>query len=141
MAEQYPNKAYGGEHNSVRKRRRKKRNTGKKTALFVMITVIIFAVAVLIVTQISKKSNDLVGTRVYDEHTQYMFEKDGTGKLIADDVAYDYVYFTKGEKLTIDFTEDIVRDCEYTFTIDDNGVLTLVGGDGTDGGIYMLNKQ
>lgn len=140
MAEQYTNRACGSKHTSARKRRRKRSNIGKKTALIITITVIVAAVIILIGMQIGKKPNELVGTWVYDEHTQYIFEKDGTGKLFADDVAYDYMYSIKDNKLIIDFTKDIVRDCEYTFTTD-NGILTLVGGSGTDGGSYKLNKK
>lgn len=140
MAEQYTNRAYGSKHTSARKRYRKRRNAGKKTALIITITVIIAAVIILIGVQVHKKPNKLVGTWVYDEHTQYVFEKDGTGKLLADDVAYDYIYSVKGDRLIIDFTKDIVRDCEYTFTTD-NGILTLVGGSGTDGGSYKLNRK
>lgn len=140
MAEQYINRAYGSKHTSARKRRRKRSNIGKKTALIITITVIVAAVIILIGMQIGKKPNELVGTWVYDEHTQYIFEKDGTGKLFADDVAYDYIYSVEGDRLTIDFAKDIVRDCEYTFTTD-NGILTLVGGSGTDGGSYKLNRK
>lgn len=140
MAEQYTNRAYGSKHTSARKRRRKRRNAGKKTALIITITVIIAAVIILIGVQVHKKPNKLVGTWVYDEHTQYVFGKDGTGKLLADDVVYDYIYSVKGDRLIIGFTKDIVRDCEYTFTTD-NGVLTLIGGNGTDGGSYKLNKK
>ena len=140
MAEQYTNRAYGSKHTSARKRRRKRRNAGKKTALIFTITVIIAAVIILIGVQVHKKPNKLVGTWVYDEHTQYVFGKDGTGKLLADDVVYDYIYSVKGDRLIIDFTKDIVRDCEYTFTTD-NGVLTLIGGNGTDGGSYKLKRR
>ena len=140
MAEQYTNRACGSKHTSARKRRRKRSNIGKKTALIITITVIAAAVIILIGMQIAKKPNVLVGTWVYDEHTQYIFEKDGAGKLFADDVAYDYMYSIKDNKLIIDFTKDIVRDCEYTFTTD-NGILTLVGGSGTDGGSYKLNRK
>lgn len=140
MAEQYTNRAYGNKHTSARKRRRKRSDIGKKTALIITITVIIAAVIILIGMQIGKKPNVLVGTWVYDEHTQYIFEKGGKGKLLADDVVYDYLYSVKGDRLIIDFTKDIVRDCEYTFTTD-NGILTLVGGSGTDGGSYKLNRK
>ena len=78
MAEQYTNRAYGSKHTSARKRRRKRSNIGKKTALIITMTVIIAAVIILIGMQIGKKPNVLVGTWVYDEHTQYIFEKDGT---------------------------------------------------------------
>lgn len=140
MTEQYTNRAYGSKHTSARKRYRKRRNAGKKTALIITTTVIVAAVIILIGIQIGKKPNELVGTWVYDEHTQYVFEKDGAGKLLADDVVYDYIYSVKGDRLIIDFTKDIVRDCEYTFTID-NGILSLVGGSGTDGGNYKLKRK
>ena len=140
MAEQYTNRAHGSKHISARKRYRKMRNAGKKTALIITMTVIIAAVIILIGMQFGKKPNKLVGTWIYDEHTQYVFEKDSTGKLLADDVTYTYVYSIKGEKLTIDFTKDIIRDCDYTFSVN-NAVLTLVGGDGTDGGSYKLKRK
>ena len=103
--------------------------------------IITVAVAViLIIAQFRKKSNELVGTWRYDEHTQYVFEKDGTGKLLADDVTYSYAYTVKGKKLILDFTEDIVRDCDYTFSVNETA-LTLIGGTETDGGSYKLNKE
>jgi len=34
--------------------------------------------------------NPLVGTWVYDEYTQYVFEKNGSGRLDVDDVRYEY---------------------------------------------------
>lgn len=110
-------------------------------ALIITITAIIAAIIILIVAQGREKQNELVGTWVYDEHTEYVFEKDGTGKLLADDVAYNYVYSIKGKKLIIDFTEDIVRDCEYTYATDNNGILNLTGGNGTDGGNYKLIRK
>lgn len=141
MAEQYSGRTYGGEHTAARKKRRKRRrHSGKRIVLLIVVIIIVSAAAIIITAQINKKSNALVGTWVYDEHTQYVFEEDGTGKLLADDVAYDYAYSVKDEKLIIDFTEDIIRDCDYTFSVN-NAVLTLVGGDGTDGGTYKLNKK
>ena len=105
----------------------------KKAMLSAAIIITVAAAVILIIAQFGKKSNELVGTWRYDEHTQYVFEKDGTGKLLADDVTYSYAYTVKG-------TEDIVRDCDYTFSV--NGTaLTLIGGTGTDGGSYKLNKE
>lgn len=141
MAEQYPNRTDSIKYIFARKRHCKRRNTGKMIALIITITAIIAAIIILIVAQGREKQNELVGTWVYDEHTEYVFEKDGTGKLLADDVAYNYVYSIKGQKLIIDFTEDIVRDCEYTFATDDNGFLILAGGNGTDGGNYKLIRK
>ena len=140
MAEQYTNRACGSKHTSARKRRRKRSNIGKKTALIITITVIVAAVIILIGMQIGKKPNELVGTWVYDEHTQYVFETNNRGKLLADDVSYAYIYRINGDKLILDFTENVVRDCEYTFSVD-GAKLTLKGGTGTDGGTYSLNKK
>ena len=141
MAEQYKSRVYGGEHTTSRKRHRKRRkHQNVKRLALLAIGIIVVASAILIVARFGKKSNGLAGTWIYDEHTQYVFGKDGTGKLLADDVTYTYVYSIKGEKLTIDFTEDIVRDCDYTFSVN-NTTLTLVGGNGTDGGTYKLNKK
>lgn len=140
MAEQYQGRPYGSQHTATRKRRRKRRNTMKKAMLSAAIIITVAVAVILIIAQFGKKSNELVGTWRYDEHTQYVFEKDGTGKLLADDVTYSYAYTVKGKKLILDFTEDIVRDCDYTFSV--NGTaLTLIGGTGTDGGNYKLNKE
>ena len=69
-----------------------------------------------------------------------MFETNSRGKLLADDVSYAYIYRINGDKLILDFTENVVRDCEYTFSVD-GAKLTLKGGTGTDGGTYSLNKK
>ena len=139
-AKEYLYKAYGSKLAALNKRRKKKRNTMKKAMLSAAIIITVAAAVILIIAQFGKKSNELVGTWRYDEHTQYVFEKDGTGKLLADDVTYSYAYTVKGKKLILDFTEDIVRDCDYTFSV--NGTaLTLIGGTGTDGGSYKLNKE
>ena len=140
MHEQYPHRKYAGEHTVSNRKRRRKRKSGKWIALVVLLGVIISVAVIGTAIHFLRNENPLVGTWVYDEHTQYIFEKDGTGKLFADDVAYDYIYSVEGDRLTIDFTKDIVRDCEYTFTTD-NGILTLVGGSGTDGGSYKLNRK
>ena len=65
---------------------------------------------------------------MYDEYTQYFFEKTEPVNLLLMMLPYEYTYTINGEKLTIDFIENIVRDCEYTYVINDNGTLTLIGG-------------
>ena len=64
----------------------------------------------------SKNNNNLVGTLVYDEYTQYAFDESGYGKLLADNFSYEYTYKIEGEKVIIDFTENIIRDCDYIFS-------------------------
>ena len=140
MAKEYLYKAYGSKLAALNKRRKKKRNTMKKAMLSAAIIITVAVAVILIIAQFRKKSNELVGTWRYDEHTQYVFEKDGTGKLLADDVTYSYAYTVKGKKLILDFTEDIDRDCDYTFSVNETA-LTLIGGTETDGGSYKLNKE
>ena len=50
------------------------------------------------------------------------------------------VFMQKNGQTEIDFTEDVIRDCDYTFSVDGTE-LTLKGGTGTDGGTYTLNKK
>ena len=80
-----------------------------------------------------------MGTWIYDDYTCYVFEESGYGELLADDLSYEYSYKMKGEKLEIDFKEDIIRDCNYTFSVN-GSKLTLIGGTGTNGGTYTLSR-
>ena len=54
-------------------------------------------------------------TEIKNEYTKYEFNKDGTGCLFAEDVHYEY---TSGDKVIIDFEKDIVRDCDYTYSVE-----------------------
>lgn len=113
----------------------------RKTSITVVVSAAILAVALIAgIVALSHKRQPLVGTWVYDEYTQYVFEKDGSGCLEVDDTHYEYTYRTKGNTLTIDFSEDIVRDCAYRFSVHKNE-LTLIGGENTDGGTYQLTKK
>ena len=85
MAKEYLYKAYGSKLAALNKRRKKKRNTMKKAMLSAAIIITVAAAVILIIAQFGKKSNELVGTWRYDEHTQYVFEKDGTGKFSLSD--------------------------------------------------------
>lgn len=115
----------------------------KKSKVPIVITVILISIVIIIgvcVCYFLLKKNPLEGRWVYDSYTQYVFEKDGNGCLEVDDVHYEYTYKINGNTLTLDFVEDIVRDCEYTFSVEDSQ-LTLIGGENTDGGTYKLNKK
>jgi len=121
---------------STHKKRRRKSRAPIITAIIISIVIIVGVFAYFLIN----KSNPIEGTWVYDSYTQYVFEKDGTGCFEVDDVHYEYTYKINGNNLSMDFTEDVVRDCEYTFTIEEN-TLTLVGGKNTDGGTYQLTKK
>ena len=105
-----------------------------------LIEVLILGVLTVIgITLWNKPDTKITGLWQYDEYTKYEFNEDGTGCLCADDVHYEYTYKLSGDKVSIDFEKDIVRDCDYTYFIEEN-TLTLIGGDGTDGGTYKLEK-
>ena len=132
---------HNGQRAVGKKRNKSKRQIPRKAAIILMALILIAAVIVIIISVKSgNQSKDLIGIWRYDEHTQYYFEEDGTGKLIADGVTYTYDYSVENKTLSLDFTDDIVLECEYTFSIEGT-TLTLVGGIGTDGGTYRLNKE
>ena len=112
---------------------------GKNTRMIAVCAAAAVLIAGLVACSAGTKESPLVGTWVYDQYTRYVFENDGSGCLLADDVRYDYTYKTAGDRLTMDFTENVVRDCEYSFLIDGDE-LTLIGGENTDGGTYKLKK-
>ncbi len=121
-------------------RRAEQRRRQKKRQRIVFITVlaiIILIIAAIIIALVKKPDSRIVGIWQYNEYTKYEFSEDGTGCLCADDVHYEYKYKLSGNKVTIDFDKDIVRDCGYTYSVENNE-LTLIGGKGTDGGTYKL---
>lgn len=128
-----------GEHYSRRNAIRKRQQRNQRILLVVAILVIIAIIVSLIVLLSPKKDKDLIGTWQYNEYTKYEFYDNGQGCLCADDVHYKYEYKLSGDTLKLDFAEDIVRDCEYLYAVE-NKTLTLTGGEGTDGGTYTLSK-
>ena len=140
MQEQYPHRKYSRAHTVLYRKRRRRRDNRKAIMFMAFIAITVAFVSLFLILHFSNSNNKLVGTWVYDEYTQYVFEESGHGKLLADDISYEYTYKIKGEKVIIDFTEDVIRDCDYTFSVDGTE-LTLKGGTGTDGGTYMLNKK
>lgn len=117
--------------------KRKRRNN--KPLLLAAAVVAVVLIVVIIAVSLPKNDSALLGVWQYDKYTQYEFNEDGKGCLCADDVHYEYQYKVRNSKLEIDFIEDIVRDCNYKYSIDANK-LTLTGGEGTDGGTYKLTK-
>lgn len=116
----------------------RKKHSSKRWIIFVAcLALMAFFISILWIGYLGKGKNKLVGTWIYDDYTCYVFEESGHGELLADDLSYEYSYKMKGKKLEIDFTEDIIRDCNYTFSVD-GSKLTLIGGTGTDGGTYTL---
>lgn len=118
-------------------RRRQKR---KRRILLLTFLLIVAVITVIVIALANKPDIKIIGVWQYNEYTKYEFNEDGTGCLCADDVYYEYTYKLSGDKVSIDFEKDIVRDCDYTYSVENN-TLTLIGGDGTDAGTYKLQRK
>lgn len=140
MPDFYDEHSYGRHTDYIKSGHKKRKRKSRRNIAVITVLVLIIFIAGILAFVLLKKDNPLVGTWVYDSYTQYVFEKDGSGCLKVDDVTYDYSYKITANKLTLDFSEDVVRDCEYSFSVDENE-LTLIGGENTDGGTYTLKKQ
>lgn len=60
--------------------------------------------------------------------------------MVLPSISYDFTYMINGDRLVIDFANEILQDSTYTFLVED-GTLTMIGGEGTIGGTYELNKR
>lgn len=121
-----------------RKKQKKRRNI--LIASFAVIAIVIIAVSLFAWNlSVGEKDNALIGTWVYDEHTNYEFNSDNTGCMSIENNKFDYTYVIDKNTLKIDFKSESIHDAAYTFEIKDEQ-LTLIGGEGTTGGIYVLNK-
>lgn len=122
------------------------RRRRKKQIVFTVITaVLVFGVVIGLIIFKNHSSDKqgplrLQGTWKYDEYTQYEFDGNGSGCLCFEDLHYEYTYTVKDNELRLDFKDDSVRDCTYTFSVNGN-TLTITGGEGTVGGVYELHKQ
>ena len=83
---------------------------------------------------------NLVGTYIFNENVKYEFKVDRKGAMHDSGMKFDYTYTVNNNKLEIDFTLDALRDASYTYTLEGE-TLTLVGGEGTTGGEYRLQKE
>lgn len=124
---------------------RRKRIQRRRRILFTSILILVITLIIILCFVIFKpKSNNnlsaLNGVWKYDEYTQYEFNENGEGCMCLDEVHYKYTYSISGDKLTLDFADDAVHDCEYKFSVE-GSQLTIIGGEGTTGGTYKLSKN
>lgn len=89
---------------------------------------------------ILKPVDELQGTFKYSESVKYEFSGKGKGAMYDNDTEYQYTYSIDGDTLKLDFKDEAVRDATYTFSIE-NDNLTLIGGEGTMGGEYILERE
>lgn len=108
---------------------------------FVLVFVVIIGIAIFKNRLNSKDElRQFQGTWKYDEYTQYELDGNGNGCMCLEDLHYEYTYSVKDNELKLDFKDDSVHDCTYTFSME-NSTLTLSGGEGTVGGTYELHKN
>lgn len=124
----------------ARKLKQKKRRQKRKFILTVVIVILLVTLLGLLFSSIKSNLAVIKGTWIYDSYTSYEFDGEGNGCMCLEEIRYNYTYKIKGDILSIDFKDDSLRDCSYTFQID-GSKLTLVGGEGTVGGTYDLNKK
>lgn len=117
----------------------KKWKTSKIILRIVLVIITITSIVITII-DILKPTDALKGTFVYNESVKYEFNGKGKGALYDKETEYRYTYSIEGNILNLKFKNESVRDASYTFTIENN-ILTLIGGEGTVGGEYILERQ
>ncbi len=85
------------------------------------------------------ESDSIVGLWLYTDGTTYEFEADMTGGMYINDYKYTYTYSVLNNKLKIDYDNAEVHDSVYDYYLQD-GKLKLIGGEGTAGGEYLLER-
>ena len=112
--------------------------TNSKLLLIAALALIILLFAVI---KLSSGSKDpaLTGIWDYQGNTRYSFDGKRHGAMDAGDMHFDYTYKLHGNKLMLNFADDVVGEVTYFYSVQDN-VLTLVGDKGTVGGTYELTR-
>lgn len=120
---------------------RKRRQRRKQHRLILCAAALLVLILLIVVfVKGCSGSDQLTGTWDYDGNTTYQFDGKGSGAMLLTSATYDFSYQVKDAQLFIDFSNEAVRDCTYTFSVNDN-TLTLTGGEGTVGGTYELHRQ
>ena len=127
--------AQGNKRKKKKQKQRRMLFGGAAAALIVIVVLI-----VLIVKCCSGRTDVLAGTWDFDGTTTYSFDGEGSGAMVLPSISYDFTYMINGDRLVIDFANEILQDSTYTFLVED-GTLTMIGGEGTIGGTYELNKR
>ena len=126
--------------------RRRRQRQRMMTVIGLAIVIVIIAIVSIILFKPSNSKSDpatadvLSGAWVYDQHTKYEFDGYGKGCMCLENTHYEYSYKIDGDKLSMDFENEAVHDCIYTFKVENN-TLTIIGGEGTSGGTYKLIKE
>lgn len=126
---------------------KKNRASRRKQEKMMLSTIVIIAASIVLAISVwigigskSSLAEELEGLWIYDSVTSYEFDVDGHGMLHVQDRAFNFEYHVNGKTLTIDFEDEIVEDCEYKISFE-NEMLYMEGGKGTSGGVYELAKK
>lgn len=98
------------------------------------------AIIAIAIINFLKPTDALQGTFVYSESVKYEFSGKGNGAMYDNETKYSYSYSIEENTLKLDFKDESIRDASYTFSIE-NDTLTLIGGEGTMGGEYILERK
>lgn len=129
---------------AARRHRRKRQERILYSSVLVLLVIFVVGLVMLLKgCSGDKLPKELQGRWRYDQNTLYEFAADGTGSLyLQDNIRYDFTCKAKDDTLYIDFKQDYVTDCEYSYFVD-GYVLTITGGTGTatPGISYELTRE
>lgn len=86
------------------------------------------------------ENDSIVGLWLYIDGTKYEFNGDMTGGMYVGEYKYTYTYSISDHELKINYDNAEVHDSVYEYSFN-NGKLKLIGGDGTAGGEYLLDRK
>lgn len=119
---------------------KKKNKQTFKIILITVLVIVMIAIITIAIINIFKPVDALKGTFLYNKDVKYEFDGKGNGAMYDNKTIYKYTYFIEENILKIDFKDEAVKDATYTFSIKDS-ILTLIGGEGTIGGEYILERE
>ena len=125
------------------KRRGKAKRSRRKIGLLVVIGLLLAGLAAGVIVQrhVERKAAAALNGTFVIGATEYEFDGRGSGCLHVEDAYhYAYTYKIRRETLRINYKAAEVHDAVYTFSLDGD-TLTLIGGEGTAGGTYELQRK
>ena len=117
-----------------------KGNRQKHLLFFSAALIAFIIVVVLIVNDRAGKTDSLCGKWDLDGTTVYVFDGKGSGALELPGAKYEFRYKIRENTVSLDFSDDKVRDISYEFTVDADK-LTIERKEKNDTVIHELKKQ
>ncbi len=112
----------------------------QRLALIAFLLVMIIAAVVLLVWGLSASTSPIKGAWTYKSDVILHFDGSDSGALYLDDLMYPFTYRVEDDLVSLCFENAYITDAVYSFTVEEDR-LTLIGGDGTTGGVYTLSKS